>query len=259
MRSSAKPPATPIYVPPAPYIQPEDPQKTVPQVLTPTQVMSQGADVEAMLPQWLQLQKDPMNPEGRSAYESNYDQLYNKPTMAALESDLYNNGQAYGSYAGSLVGQQKAMGDLTKYQAGLDYAQQLFNNQITGRQSYYSGGPAVAQAQNAADVARGLGIAGLNSSNTANHNQYNMSAAQSQNGYNQQNYNNQYQAYQQKLQDDANRAQGVLGLFTGGLSLLGGGLLSRKSSSPVMSTAGSVARAPVIGDFGNGSFGRNIA
>lgn len=200
-----------------------------------------------------------MDPAGRSQYESNYDKLYNKPAMAQLQSDLYNNGQAYGSYAGAAVGQQAAMGDLTKYQAGLDYAQQLFNNQISGRTSYYAGGPQVAQTQNALDVQRGLGIAGINSGNTQSQNSYNVGAASSQNGFNQQTYNNQYQQYQQQLQNDANRAQGILGLFTGGLSL-GAGLLSKRSgASPSLSPAASTAAPPLIGDFSSGSFGRNIA
>lgn len=129
------------------------------------------------------------------------------------------------------------MGALNKYNAGLGYAQQLFNNQLQGRQSYYNGGPSLAIGQNAANVQRGLGVAGLQSSNAGMLNNYNLGSTGMENNYNMQsagmhnnfdlsNYGNQLQAYGMNQQNQANRfgaiAGGLTNIFSGGMGLFGG-------------------------------------
>jgi hypothetical protein len=62
---------------------------------------------------------------------------------------------------------------MDKYQAGLAAAQQVFNNTIAGRDSYFKGAPRIVQEQNALDVNRGLGVAGIQSQNYDSQNDFN--------------------------------------------------------------------------------------
>lgn len=165
----------------------------VPSTLNPVQIMNEGAAAESQLPSWLQLSNEgnPLNPAGTSAYQQNYEQQNVAPQTQQLISQLGNNGQSFGSYAGGLVGQQMASGDLQSLNAGLQYAQQYYNDQLSGRQSYFAGGPQVAANQNALAVNRGLGIANATNSaastagsNAANANSYNLGTASLNDNYN---------------------------------------------------------------------------
>lgn len=153
------------------------------------------------------------------------------PQIAAAQAQLSAGGQN-GSYAGAYLAQSQAAGNQAAYQAGLSYGQQLYNNILQGRQSYYAGGPNVAQTQNRLDVDRGLGIASLQNNYATNNaqlqNQYNLSANQNYNNYNQnagqnlnnfnlQNYNNKLNQYQINQQNKAN----MFGSLAGGAALLG--------------------------------------
>lgn len=160
-----------------------------------------------------------MNPAGLAQYEQNYNQSINQPAIANLANSVYNNGQAYGSFGGGAVGQAVAQGGLNEYQAGLDYSQQMYNNVLQGRQSFFAGGPAIAETQNALGVQAGLGIAGLEDQNTQNQNQYNLGSAGMQNGFDQQNFGNQEQIYGMQQQAASNRALGVGGLISGAIGL----------------------------------------
>jgi hypothetical protein len=202
--------------------------------------MSQGANVESMLPSWLQLNQNPMNPNGLQKYENNYYQQNVAPGLAAQQAASYNNGQNQGSYAGALQGELQAQGQLSSYNAGLGYAQQLYNDALQGRQSYFAGGPTVAVDQNNAAIQSALNQQSLanqeanianqyNINNATGQNAYNLSTAQMQNGYNTNVVNtlnnNASNLYGNELTqygiNQNNRANAFSSLF-GGLGMLGG-------------------------------------
>lgn len=220
------PPMLPMYVPPAPYVAAPDPQQTVPKVLNASEVMQQGLEAEKLLPQWLQLNNDPMNPADRAQYESNYYQQYVNPLIEQAKADIYSNGQSYGSYGGALIGQMGAQGQLDKYSAGLNYAQQLYNNALSGRQSLFSGGPGVAQTQNQIDVKRGYDLAGIQNKNAEIQNNYNLGSAQMLNNYGLGNYQNAFNLYKYQQDQNKQRSQNLLGgpqtLLSGAFGLIGG-------------------------------------
>lgn len=258
---SPKPPATPTYYPapsytaPAPQVIPQyqaapDPNSVIPQVFNANQVMQYGAEAESQLPQWLQFgDQNPLDPAGRSEAEQYFYQTQIAPLLAQQQASSYNSGQNSGSYAGAMAGQLAAQGALSKYQAGLDYANQLYQSQLQGRSSYYAGGPTVAAQQNAADVNRGMNVSQLQQQAANNQNNFNLGSAANQNSYGLQsagmqnnyglassgaansfglsNYQNQLQAYQLQQQQQAQR----FGALTGGLSTLAGGLTGIKMPS----------------------------
>lgn len=201
-----------------------------------------------------------MDPAGRREYESKFYQQSINPQIEQMKADMYSNGQSMGSYGGAMIGQTAAQGQLAKYQAGLDYAQQLFNDQIAGRQSYFSGGPSVASTQNAAAAQRDLAVHQLMTQQAKNyndyqlglsgmvngynidrmgmwnnydlgsagmHNNYNLSSAGMQNSFNSQNYGTQMQGYGIDSQNKNNMMGGIgsslSSIFGGGQSMLGGG------------------------------------
>jgi hypothetical protein len=268
----------PQYQQPAPYVAPPNPQATVPKVLTPQQVMTNGAQVEGMLPGWLQLGTNPLDPSNLAQYGNNFYQQNIAPGLAEQQAADANNGQQYSSYAGGRLGQMEAQGQLEKYNAGLSYGQQLLNNQIAGRSSYFSGGPTVSTNQNNADVARGLDIANLMTQQANSQNQYNLGSSQFQNnfnmtanqgqnlynqnyatginGFNQQNYANQLSQYGMQ-QDLANtRGQGALGLGMGLAKLAApaiGSAFGAATSHP--STLGSMGFGGILGRYGTNQVG----
>lgn len=141
-----------------------------------------------------------------------------------------------------MAGQIQSQGVQDAFQAALGANQQEYNDVLSGRQSYLSGGPSVASAQNALDVSRGLDIAGLenqrNISNTGQANQYNLASAGMANNFNLNPYQNPNALAQTHYQDLFQNAgfndsliggalgAGSLGLGSGigGSSGLGGGL-----------------------------------
>lgn len=200
-----------------------------------------------------------MDPAGRREYESKFYQQSINPQIEQMKADMYSNGQSMGSYGGAMVGQTAAQGQLAKYQAGLDYAQQLFNDQLAGRSSYFQGGPTVAAQQNAATAQRDLAVHQLMTSQAKNyndyqlglsgmannynidrygmwnnydlgsagmHNNYNLQSSGQQNSFNAQNYGTQMQGYGIS-QNSANNMFGGIGsslssIFGGGSGLFGG-------------------------------------
>jgi len=126
------------------------------------------------IPEHLQLTGDPLSHEVVHPYADYFYQTQINPQIKAAEAAVAKNGGSYGSYGGARIGQIQAQGELEKYQAGLAAAQQVFNNKIAGRQSYWQGAPRVVQEQNALDVQRGIGVAGLQSQNYDSQNDFNM-------------------------------------------------------------------------------------
>lgn len=223
-RRTSNPPALPTFQTPPTYIQPTPASTTVPKVLGPGQIMRQGSKAEALLPQWLQLNNDPLNPAGRAEYETNFFSQYINPQIEQAKADLAANGQNYGSYAGGLIGQLGAQGALSKFQAGLDYGQQLFNNQIQGRTSYFAGGPSIAANQNAANVQRGLGIAQLDYDANRAMNAYNLDRTGQINTTTQAGFKNAMDRFGLLNDIEANRMKGLGMLGLGTSQLLGQGI-----------------------------------
>jgi len=260
----SKPPPVPMFMPPAryappmPFVQPPNPETTIPQVSTPQNVISQGNQVEGLgngstIPQWLQLGTNPVDQNQVNAFANYYYQTQIAPQIAQTSAQLENSGQQYGSYAGALLGQMSSQGQLDKFMAGLQNQQQQLQNTLAGRQSYYAGGPNLAQQQNAQNVARGADVAQLGSYNAAQQNQYNLGSAGMQNQYslgaagmqNQfglQNYQNQLGAF--------NIQQQQRGALIGGLVGLGGNLLSLGTGG------GGTLGGDILGGLGSGMFGR---
>lgn len=259
-----KTPSLPQYVPPpayqpASYTAPVAPDPSqIPQVLTPKQVMTQGAQVEGMLPAWLQLTTNPLDPSNLEQYGNNYYQQNIAPVLEAEKANAYSSGQIYGSYAGGRLGQMEAQGQLDKYNAGLSYGSQLLNNQIAGRQSYFTGGPQVATNQNNANVARGLGLFNaqndynMNSANMANQfnlesskglNAYKLGVSELQNNFSLKNFQNAMDAYNANLQAGAN-----LGTALGGA----GGFIGRGIGAATSAFGNAVANSRMVTGLGSG-------
>lgn len=250
----------PQFQAPAAYTAPPDPNSVIPGVLSPNQVMNQGASVESQLPSWLQLNNNPMAPDQLGQYQDNYYQQNISPAIEQMRANLGINGQSSSSFGGAALGQLAGQGQMDKFNAGLNFAQQLFGNQVQGRQSYFSGGPSVSQNQNQADVSRGQNVFAGQQQNANMQNQYNLDSAdmangfqsnayqglnnynqganQNQNSFAMGNYGNQLGLYGQQMQNSANKTMGLGMLGLGATKLLGGGLgaLYNMGSSPNFAT-----------------------
>lgn len=181
--------------------------------------MKQTAKMESMLPGWLQLsQTNPLDPAGRQQYEDNFQQQYINPAVAQAQAQAGADGQTYGSYAGAQIGQLQAQGQLAKSQSGLDYAQQYYNDQLQGRQSYYSGAPPIIQQQNALDVNRGLNLAQMDQSQNQYQNSYNLGTNQALNQFALSNFGNQTTYADRINTQNQNRWNAI----SGGIGALGG-------------------------------------
>lgn len=175
-------------------------EKYVPQVMNPGQIMAgalgqkyvqhgKGADnsSEAMLGRyapWLSLQQAPTDAYNMNQAEQQYLNRQALPQMAQDQSNLFANGQGGSSYAGAYLGQEQAMNNLNAWNAGLNQQQADFSNVLNARNALYSQPIALGQQQNAANVARGLGVAGLDLQQTLGENQYNLANNQGLNNYN---------------------------------------------------------------------------
>lgn len=183
--------------------------------------MKQTAQMESMLPSWLQLSEtNPLDPAGRAKYENDFETQYINPTLAQAQADAGANGQTYGSFAGAKIGQIAAEGQLAKAQAGLNYAQQYYTNQLQGRESYYGNAPKIIQQQNALDVSRGLGISQLEQSNNQFQNTWNLNNNNALNNFAMGNYGNQLARIDRINEDNRNRWNAI----TGGIGTLFGGI-----------------------------------
>lgn len=263
---SSKTPPPPIFTPPPTppsYTPPPNPQITVPQVMTAPQVVGQGMEAEALLPEWLQLSKanqsNPLDPGVLKQFQDNYFTQNVAPQIANTEAQIGANGQQYSSYGGGLIGQLKSQGALDTFNAGLNASQQAYNNLLQGRQSLFSGGIGLAQDQSNLNVQRGLGIAGLQSQNTANENQFNSDMYRTgsqntnwQNDFNLNNYSNSLRAMELKAKQRENTAYGIGNLGLGAIQLgssliggkggglFGGGSGGISSPAPLMSMHGMI-------------------
>lgn len=150
------------------------------------------------------------------------------PQLAADESALQANGQGGSSYAGAYLGQENAMNNLNAWQAGINQQQADFQNTLNARNSLYSQPIALGQQQNQANVARGLGISGLdlqqtlgqnsyNLANTQGLNTYNLGVNQIHNGFNSNIYGTQGSMYGSQLGAGAS----MFGSLVGGIGQLG--------------------------------------
>lgn len=74
-------------------------------------------------------------------------------------------------------GQQQA------FQAALAANQQQYQDVLSGRQSYFSGGPAMSQAQNQAAINQGIAVENADLQNASMENQYNLGVGGLQNQY----------------------------------------------------------------------------
>jgi hypothetical protein len=143
-----------------------------------------------------------------------------------------SQGGGYGSNAAAQAGQFGAEGQQQAFQAALAANQQEYNDVLSGRQSYLSGGPSIASAQNALGVQQGLGVAGLNNAlNIANMqgaNQYNLASAGMANDFNLNPLQNPNALAQDKYNDEFQTNQfndQLIGSILGGIGSLGTGLL----------------------------------
>lgn len=199
---------------------------------------------------------------------------YKRNIMPAIEAEKARiglNGQQYGTPAWAMLGQMASQGQFDKFQASLGFGQQLFNNQLQGRQSYFSGGPRIAQEQNASDVNRGLGVANLlqqgansennynlstaqmannfNLSNSQGLNNYNMNANQGMNNFGLNNYGNQMSQYNTDQQNSANRWYSGLSLGSG-IAGLAGKAMGWLKGNPSATLGGTVGGAlSRVGNF----------
>lgn len=148
-------------------------------------------------------------------YATYYYQNQINPLIEQAKAAVAKNGGSYGSYGGARIGQIEAQGQMDKYQAGLAAAQQVFNNKIQGRESYFNGAPKIVQTQNALDVQRGLGVAGIQSQNYDSQNDFNQGifGIQSNNNNEHNNFNRGIYDSQldYKAQQSANRANAFAG------------------------------------------------
>lgn len=194
----------------------------------------------------LQLNLNPSDPAEVARAEAAYQQMYGAPLEGQIASDLSQGGQSYGSYGGALMGQTRSANTLNAYLAGREKLQQDYNNLLSARQSYYGGAPQLVTGQNAADVSRGLGVAGLQQGAANAQNQYNLSSTGAQNQFNQGNYGAQLGAIglQQAIaaQQRQQRSNNTFGLGALGLGALQTGL---NYAGPIGSGLGRI--------FGSGS------
>jgi hypothetical protein len=220
-----------------------------------------------------------MHPGLLAQYGDNFWQQNVAPGIAQLQQKLTQNGQQYGSFGGAALGQAAAQGAQNKFGAGLNFAQQLFGNQLQGRQSYFNGGPRVSAEQNQADVSRGLQVAGLqqqganaennynmqnagmannfNLNNAQSMNQYNMNNAGMMNNFGLNNFSNQMQNYGMQAQQQQNRATGFGQLALGGMKALGAGVgyMNGNPGATLGSTLGNIGGFFGLGSPGGGSGG----
>lgn len=178
------------YTSPGAFVNPSNPQTTIPNVETGMQVAQGGAAIESTLPQWLQLgNENPLNPAGTQAAATQYYNQNEAPQINQTASNLANSGALYGSAGGGQLGAMQSQAQYNSYNAGLDYAQQYFNDQIAGRNSYFAGGIGLEANQNAANVARGEVVQNDNQQIAQSNNNYNLSSASMANNFNQSNAN----------------------------------------------------------------------
>lgn len=139
----------------------------------------------------LRLGGNPLDPATRAQYEQNYYNQYIAPQIAAATTKVGSTGQQYGSYGGGLVGGLQAQGQYGKFQAGMDLANQAFQQRLANRDSFFNNNVGLAAGQNALGVNRGLALASQISQNAANLNNFraNIYGTQSQNNIAKNSYN----------------------------------------------------------------------
>jgi len=230
---SSKTPSAPQYIPmtAAPsYVAPPDPQGVVPQALSGKQVIQKGNYLEGFtttdkkgrvvgqdqVPENLRLDKDPLSHEVVDPYANYYFQNNINPLIEQAKATVAKNGGSYGSYGGARIGQIEAQGQMDKYQAGLQAAQQVFNNTIAGRESYFNGAPKIVQTQNALDVQRGLGVAGIQSQNYDSQNDFNQGIFGISSNNNNEHNNFNRGIYDSQLDYQAQQSANRANAFAGG-------------------------------------------
>lgn len=180
---------------------------------------------------WMNLQNAPTDQANMGQAEQRYLAMQGNPQLAQDASNLYASGQGGSSYGGAYLGQEQAMNNLNAFNAGLNQQQTDFQNVLNARNALYSQPIALGQQQNAADVARGLGVSGLDLQQTLGQNQYNLANAQGlntynlganqiQNGYNSNIYGTQSGTYNAGLGAQANEFGTIGGIADASLGSL---------------------------------------
>jgi hypothetical protein len=122
---------------------------------------------------------------------------------------------------------------LSSYNAGLNYAQGLYNTASQGLQDYYGGPVALSQAQNNMAVNTGLNEYNQALNTAGMQNSYGLDTTQMGNAFNQQDFQDAFSEYQQKLKNQQNELSSIFGGLTGGISdLFGLGQSSDTVSNP---------------------------
>jgi hypothetical protein len=179
------------YVNPGPYQQAPDPNSVVPQAYTYQQIGAKSVNLDNYLPAWMQLtgsgatNQNPIDPnsagfqDARNAYyASNV-----APLIAQDQANVNTSGADYGSYAGGLIGTDKAQGNLAAYNAGINYSQAMFQDVLNARQNYFGTNVATILGQNQEAINRGLGVSQLQTTQAQNLNNYNLQNSQNQNSF----------------------------------------------------------------------------
>jgi hypothetical protein len=137
------------------------------------------------------------------------------PQIASLESQLGQNGQGGSSFAGGELGSLESAGALNSYNAGLNYAQQNYNDQLQGLSAYYSGPVGLEQSQNQAAVNTGLNEYNAASNTAGMQNSYGLDTTGMQNSFDLSNFSNADALYSQQLQARSNMFSSIFGGLTG--------------------------------------------
>lgn len=160
----------------------------LPQIQTGRQILANApmsaAERSALNGGWLDLGQAPTDSQNMNRAENYYLQTQGLPQMAQDQSNLYANGQGGSSYAGAYLGQEQAMNNLNAFNAGLNQQETDYQNVLNARNALYSQPIALQAQQNANNVSRGLGIAGLDLNQGLANSQYNLGNTEALNSYN---------------------------------------------------------------------------
>ena len=150
--------------------------QSVPQVQTAQQVVQSGLGADSALPQEYQLGYGTqiLSPGQQKQYEDYFTKEYINPTIAQTNASLYNQGRANSTFGAAQLGQLQAEGANQAYAAGLQRQQQLYQDWLSGRDSFFNNEGKLAQGQNAADVARGMQLVDFANQNNNALNSYNL-------------------------------------------------------------------------------------
>jgi hypothetical protein len=187
--------------------------------------MQSAVQAGGQLPQELRIIGNPQaTPDAaqRAKYEQYYRQQYSNPAIAQMKADAFTSGRSDSAFAGGQIGQAQSQGDYNAFMAGEQLSDNYLQRLLQARSSFAGLEGQQAQAYNSLNQQRGQGLAGMQMSDAANRNNFNMQSAQMKNSYSQNAFGNQLQSYD-RLQDyNRYNTQKNLSLGTGVAGALGG-------------------------------------